>query len=160
MIGGSWRFHLAATLSVLAVVGCLARSSEEAESRSDEPRTTEAAVSAPEATDAQVMQAVGADGPLASQSYTNKLRWSTASEVDNFGYDIYRSLSEEGPFERITETPIAGAGTTDEVSEYVFVDDAIEPHTEYFYYVESISRGGARRRFTPVIRAAAKLASP
>jgi hypothetical protein len=86
----------------------------------------------------------------------NTLKWTTASEVDNFGFDIYRGPTEDGPFERITVEPIAGAGTTDEPQRYVFVDEAIDPTKDYFYYIESISMGGVREVFSPVIRAPAK----
>ncbi len=86
----------------------------------------------------------------------NVISWTTASEVDNFGFDVYRADAEEGPFARLTEDIIRGAGTTDMPTEYRFVDDAIEPGREYFYYVESVSLDGERERFTPVIRAPAK----
>jgi len=84
--------------------------------------------------------------------FKNTIKWSTASEVDNFGYDIYRSESEDGPFERINTEIVEGAGTTDEVSRYEFVDDTIDPHTTYYYYVESISMSGVRERFTPIAK--------
>jgi hypothetical protein len=87
---------------------------------------------------------------------SNTLRWSTASEVDNFGFDVYRGPSEEGPFERLTADPIPGAGTTDTPSQYSYVDSGIEPDTTYYYYVESISLQGVREQFTPIIQAAAK----
>ncbi|MEL7060551.1 MAG: hypothetical protein AAGN46_11040, partial [Acidobacteriota bacterium] len=77
-------------------------------------------------------------------------------EVENFGYDIYRGDSEEGPFERLTADPLPGAGTTDEPSYYDFVDETIEPGERYWYYVESISLGGERERFTPVFQSKAK----
>lgn len=86
----------------------------------------------------------------------NTLRWKTASEVDNFGFDVYRGPSPDGPFERITAEPIPGAGTTDEPQYYVFVDDTIEAGRPYWYFVESISMMGARERFTPVFEAKAK----
>lgn len=86
----------------------------------------------------------------------NTLKWTTASEVENFGFDIYRSLAEGGPFDRITDTPLAGAGTTDEPQSYVYVDEDIDPSKDYFYYIESISLGGIREKFSPVIRAPAK----
>jgi hypothetical protein len=86
----------------------------------------------------------------------NTLKWTTASEVDNFGFDIYRGLDEEGPFDRITDEPLPGAGTTDEPQNYVFVDRDIDPTRDYFYYIESISLGGVREVFSPVIRAPAK----
>ena len=91
------------------------------------------------------------------QEYKNTLRWKTASEVDNFGFDVYRADLEEGPFERLTESPIPGAGTTDLTSEYSYEDFDIDPHREYFYYVESISLQGVREDFTPIIRAKPKL---
>jgi hypothetical protein len=84
-------------------------------------------------------------------TYTNTLRWKTASEVDNFGFDIYRTTDEEGPFERITREPVPGAGTTDEPQSYVFVDDTIDPNRGYHYYIESISMAGVRERFSPVV---------
>ena len=90
-------------------------------------------------------------------SYTNVIKWTTASEVDNFGYHVYRGDSGAGPFARITPEPILGAGTTDEPQSYRFVDNRIDPEREYFYYVESISLVGERERFTPVSRAAPKL---
>lgn len=86
----------------------------------------------------------------------NTLKWTTASEVDNFGFDIYRSLSEDGPFDRITKEPMAGAGTIDEPQKYVFVDSEIDPTKDYYYYIESISLGGIREKFSPVIRSPAK----
>lgn len=86
----------------------------------------------------------------------NRIRWQTASEVDNFGYDIYRGLKEEGPFEKITKTPIPGHGTTDEPSTYEYWDTEIEEGVEYWYYVESISIQGERERFTPIFKAKAK----
>jgi len=97
-----------------------------------------------------------ADEGGAGEAPSNTLRWTTASEVDNFGFDVYRADSEDGPFEKLTDRPIAGAGTADVQTRYKYVDDTIERGREYFYYVESISMGGERKRFTPVIRAPPK----
>lgn len=94
--------------------------------------------------------------PDPGEPLSNRLKWSTASEVDNFGFDIYRSTSEEGPFDRLTAQPIPGAGTVDEPRYYEYVDTAIEAGTDYFYYVESISVDGIREKFSPIIRAPAK----
>lgn len=91
--------------------------------------------------------AAGAD---AEPKLDNTLKWTTASEVNNFGYYIYRSTAEEGPFERLTEDPIPGAGTTDEPTHYVWVDDTIDPTQGYWYYIESISMSGVHEKFSPV----------
>ncbi|HXU34086.1 MAG TPA: hypothetical protein VN851_26230 [Thermoanaerobaculia bacterium] len=86
----------------------------------------------------------------------NTIRWSTASEVENFGYDVYRGDAEEGPFVRLTAKPIPGAGTSDEPHKYSYVDKDIDPTKDYWYYVESVSYAGVRERFTPVQKAKAK----
>jgi hypothetical protein len=98
--------------------------------------------------------------PVPGEPPFNRLKWSTASEVDNFGFDIYRSTSEEGPFERLTSQPIPGAGTVDEPRYYEYRDTSIDLGVEYFYYVESISVNGIRERFSPIIRAPAKGTKP
>lgn len=95
----------------------------------------------------------------ADKELTNAIRWSTASESDNFGFDVYRSEDRGGPFERVTDHPLAGGGTTDLPRTYRFVDEDIQAGQAYFYYVESISLSGERKRFTPVMRAPPKYSS-
>ncbi|MEM1179355.1 MAG: hypothetical protein AAGM22_13480 [Acidobacteriota bacterium] len=98
-----------------------------------------------------------ADDPAEpEEDLSNKIRWTTASEVENFGFDVYRSESEDGPFDLLTEQPLEGGGTVDEPRNYEFVDDTIDPTKAYYYYVESISMDGVRERFTPVVKAKAK----
>jgi hypothetical protein len=86
----------------------------------------------------------------------NVIRWSTASEVNNFGYDIFRGPAEEGPFERVNASPVTGHGTTDVPQKYEYRDTSIAADTAYWYYVESISMQGEREKFTPVFRAKPK----
>ncbi len=86
----------------------------------------------------------------------NTLKWQTATEIDNFAFDVYRADLEEGPFVRLTTTPIPGSGTSDVPSQYEYRDESIEPNKAYYYYVESISTGGVRERFTPVFRSKPK----
>ncbi|HZI64685.1 MAG TPA: C25 family cysteine peptidase, partial [Thermoanaerobaculia bacterium] len=104
--------------------------------------------------------AVALDGARLQSLYRNRVRWATASEVENYGFDVYRAEREEGPFVRLTERTIAGAGTTDTPRSYEFVDAPIDPSRVYFYYVESISLAGVRERFTPVERVGPKLPAP
>jgi hypothetical protein len=120
--------------------------------------TKAAAPPAAEAPAAPVPEgACGDQGAVAKdQRLTNTPRWTTASEVENFGYDVFRGDAEQGPFTKLTESPIAGAGTTDETKKYEFRDDTIDPCKDYWYYVESISTTGVREKFTPVFKAPAK----
>lgn len=90
-----------------------------------------------------------ADGPAPEPRV---IRWTTASELENFGYHVYRSTSPDGPFERLTAEPIPGAGTTDIPHSYSFEDFTAAVGEDYYYYVESIDTSGRTRRFTPIRR--------
>ena len=90
------------------------------------------------------------------QRLSNTAHWTTASEEDNFGYDVYRADAEKGPFVKLTRQPILGNGTTADTHQYKYVDDSIDPCKDYWYYVESISTQGQREKFTDVFRVPAK----
>ncbi len=78
------------------------------------------------------------------------LRWSTATEFERHGYHVFRGADPDGPFERLTDESIPGAGTTDLPQHYRFEDRTARPGSVYFYFVESVSTSGERERFTPV----------
>jgi hypothetical protein len=92
----------------------------------------------------------------ADQRVANTARWTTASEQDNFGFDVFRGDSEKGDFKKLTEKPILGAGTSDETHKYEYRDDTIDPCKDYWYYVEQISTKGVHEKISPVFRAPAK----
>jgi hypothetical protein len=95
--------------------------------------------------------ALGQDTPdLETGIKPNVIRWGTASEHDNFGFEVFRGTAEGGPFERITPDPIQGAGTTDLPQRYEYHDADIEPGRVYWYYVESVSFSGKRVRVSPI----------
>ncbi len=80
------------------------------------------------------------------------LTWSTASEVDNFGYFVMRGDEEKGPFKAINEKPIPGAGNSDMPRDYRYEDFGVVPGKTYFYYLESVSTSGVREKFSPVLK--------
>ena len=143
------RAGLASALPILVLLGC------QTATPAAPPQTQAAPPPEEAAPQPQAAPEPPAEPP--AKPYANTLRWSTASEVDNFGYDVYRATDAEGPFERINGDPVASAGTIDVPQYYSYVDTAIDPYQTYYYYVESISFGGVRERFTPVITAKAKL---
>lgn len=98
-----------------------------------------------------------AEGLRAAQP--NMIRWGTASEHGNFGYNVYRGRSENGPFTRVNDEPVPGAGTTDIPQRYEYPDESILADTVYWYYVESISLNGDRRRITPIYKSTPKPAA-
>jgi len=92
----------------------------------------------------------------ADQRVANTARWTTASEQNNFGFDVFRGDAEKGPFTKLTKEPVLGAGTSDETHKYEYRDDTIDPCKEYWYYVEGISTSGSHEKFTPTFHAPAK----
>jgi len=103
-----------------------------------------------------VVPAEESDGD-ASDGIFNRVKWTTGSELNNFGFDVLRGDSEEGPFIIISKNTIPGAGTSDTPNRYEYIDDTIEAGKAYWYYVESISMTGEREKFTPTFQAKAKV---
>jgi len=78
------------------------------------------------------------------ENYT-LIKWSTASETDVLGFNIYRSTENEyGTAEKINIDYISGHGTTTEPHDYEFQDiDQLVYETTYYYWLESINYGGS-----------------
>jgi hypothetical protein len=73
------------------------------------------------------------------------LRWQTALETDNIGFNIYRSTNaifEDA--EKLNPTLIESlvpAGST-YGADYQFVDDTANPYTRYYYWLEDVDING------------------
>ena len=72
------------------------------------------------------------------------LRWAVASQTNNLGWEVYRSLDGE-VFERVGEL-VPGEGTTDEFRTYEFVDDEPLVAEVVYYYLRQIDLNGAVTR--------------
>ncbi|MCG6922268.1 MAG: hypothetical protein LJF15_14455, partial [Acidobacteria bacterium] len=66
------------------------------------------------------------------------LSWRTGSELNNLGFHLYRSLSEGGPWTRITSSLIPGLGSSPEGASYSFRDTGLTNGVRYFYRLEDI----------------------
>jgi len=91
-------------------------------------------------------------GTLSAQSRGTQVvvRWNTATESDNFGFNVLRGVAADGPFVRINEGIIVGAGTTVVPQVYVFADRHVVPGITYFYVVQDIASNGVTRDHGPV----------
>lgn len=81
-----------------------------------------------------------------------RLKWTTASEVDNYGYFVHRGEAEAGPFKVLNARAMPGAGNSEVPSNYFYEDFDVEMGKTYFYWVESVSTRGEKEKFTPVIK--------
>ena len=80
--------------------------------------------------------------------------WTTQSENNNLGWNIYRGESdfalEEDNTIQINVGLIVGAGTTSEPTNYEFIDEyPVETNNTYWYWLESISNSNDTEIYGP-----------
>lgn len=76
------------------------------------------------------------------------LNWATASQTNNAGFRVLRST--DGETYEVVSALIAGAGTTDQLMDYMFEDISL-PAAEIVYYVlEQIDLDGTVNRSNPI----------
>jgi len=73
------------------------------------------------------------------------VKWTTASEMENAGFNILRGETRTGQFVKVNPTLILGAGTTAEQNTYTYTDTTAKPNTAYYYRIEDVSLSGERR---------------
>ncbi len=76
------------------------------------------------------------------------IRWTTESELDNAGFNLYRSETRNGEFTKVNEQMIQGNGTTAERSTYKWVDSSAKLGAVYYYQIEDVSFAGERQKLT------------
>ena len=74
--------------------------------------------SPPTAVDLLSLRATGRDSDVL-------VSWTTAQEVDNFGFHVYRSESVGGPYARITDRLIPGLTFSVRGRDYSYVDQGV-----------------------------------
>ena len=73
------------------------------------------------------------------------INWTTASELNNAGFNIFRSDTRNGAFRQVNAKLIKGAGTTGERSTYTWTDTTAKPNTVYYYQIEDVSYAGVHQ---------------
>jgi len=74
------------------------------------------------------------------------LRWTTESEIDNAGFNIWRT---EG-FKKVNERMIPADGSPTDGAEYDFVDNWVINGKRYFYLLEDVDLAGISTFHGPV----------
>jgi hypothetical protein len=88
-----------------------------------------------------------------------RLTWEAHQEKDTYGYIVYRSDRREGPFLRVSPE-ILRVATGPEPHVYRYVDEQVEPGQTYYYYLESMGRGGTKSRLSGVMAKVIPKATP
>lgn len=72
------------------------------------------------------------------------ITWITESELNNAGFNILRSESRDGDFQKVNVKLIAGHGTTSERHIYTYTDTTARSNVVYYYRIEDVSFAGKR----------------
>jgi hypothetical protein len=84
------------------------------------------------------------------------LEWITESEVENLGFNIYRTVGDslllplDSLYRKINFEIIRGAGTSSQKHEYCFIDRRIECGMTYWYKLESVNYCGTLNFSDPI----------
>ncbi len=79
-----------------------------------------------------------------------RLTWETVAEIDNIGFNIYRSVNG-GVYEQINTELIPAAGSPTEGAIYEVVDKNVRNRTEHSYILEDIDLNGIATENGPVL---------
>jgi hypothetical protein len=88
-------------------------------------------------------EAMSADGAV-------KLSWSTAAEIENFGFNVFRNAAANGEYEKINTRIIPGAGNSTEPQHYAYVDANVTPGNTYWYKLQNVDFNGNSKFHGPV----------
>lgn len=79
------------------------------------------------------------------------LLWKTETELNNAGFNIYRSETEIGGYAQINDSLIPADGFSQQGASYEFVDTEIQNGMTYYYQLEDLDLGGTPTMHGPVI---------
>lgn len=86
----------------------------------------------------------------ASQEATVLVEWSTASELDTVGFNLYRADTPQGPFAQVNSELIPASSEPLTGGDYSYRDSAVQPGKTYYYELEEVQSSGGRDRYGPI----------
>jgi hypothetical protein len=78
------------------------------------------------------------------------LNWATESEIENAGFNLYRSESANGQYTKINASLIPAKGTSTQGASYEFIDTDVQNRKTYYYKLEDIGLSGKSTMHGPV----------
>ena len=74
---------------------------------------------------------------------TVTVEWSTASELNTAGFNLYRGESQDGPFTRINAELIPASPDPLIGGSYIYTDTGVAAGRTYYYQLEDVETSGA-----------------
>ena len=78
------------------------------------------------------------------------IEWSTESEIDNAGFNLYRSETENDNYTKINTSLIPAKGYSTQGAAYEFTDTNVKNRKTYWYKLEDIDLSGTATMHGPV----------
>jgi hypothetical protein len=78
------------------------------------------------------------------------IQWTTASEIDNTGFNIYRSETRNGMYVKINNALIPAEGSPAQGAAYEFTDTGVQNRKVYFYKLEDFDVNGSSVMHGPI----------
>jgi hypothetical protein len=78
------------------------------------------------------------------------LIWTTESEIDNAGFNIYRAEAGNGEYVKINDSLIPAEGSSTQGATYQFIDEDVRNRITYYYKLEDIDLNGNSTMHGPV----------
>jgi hypothetical protein len=66
------------------------------------------------------------------------LQWTTEAEINNAGFNLYRSSSADGEYIKINDSLIPAQGSSTQGAAYEFTDNDVQNRKTYYYKLEDI----------------------
>jgi hypothetical protein len=83
-----------------------------------------------------------------------KVQWTTESEINNLGFEVYRALEKEADYVLLsgyeTNPDLTGQGNSSVRHEYSYTDKSAEPETTYWYKLADLDYMGVKTFHDPV----------
>jgi hypothetical protein len=78
------------------------------------------------------------------------ISWTTEAEIENVGFNLYRSESQAGGYVKINSSIIPANGSPIKGAYYEFIDNDVKNRKTYFYKLEDIDLNGKATMHGPV----------
>lgn len=78
------------------------------------------------------------------------VEWSTASELDTAGFNVYRGISADLIDQKVNSAVIPPATDPLQGGSYRFRDDQVVPGIRYYYLIEEVDQSGKTSRYGPI----------
>ena len=92
-----------------------------------------------------------AQGPIATPSAGAVIvEWTTESEVNHAGFNVYRSENPDGPYVKLNDTLVPASGDPIAGGSYVYTDATARPGVTYYYKLEDVELHGTTSMHGPI----------